>query len=74
MDFRNNRLPKFMGWFDTVLQRNPRNAGRGMPHLVGGRLSYADLSLFQLVEGLLYALPYFLFLRTVSDDERSSVA
>jgi glutathione S-transferase len=57
VDFRKNRLPKFMAWFETVLQRNPRNAGRGMPHLVGGRLSYADLSLFQLVEGLLYALP-----------------
>ena len=57
VDFRNNRLPKFMGWFETLLQRNPRSAGRGMPHLVGGRMSYADLSLFQLVEGLLYALP-----------------
>ncbi len=56
-DFRASRLPKFMAWFEAVLQRNPRNAGRTMPHLVGGRLSYADLSLFQLVEGLLYALP-----------------
>ena len=26
-------------------------------HLVGARLSYADLSLFQLVEGLSYAFP-----------------
>jgi glutathione S-transferase len=57
LDFRKNRLPKFMGWFETLLQRNPGNADRGTPHLVGGRLSYADLSLFQLVEGLLYALP-----------------
>jgi glutathione S-transferase len=57
VDFRKNRLPKFMGWFEAVLQRNPRNAGERMPHLVGGRLSYADLSLFQVVEGLLYALP-----------------
>jgi glutathione S-transferase len=57
VDFRKNRLPKFLGWFEAVLQRNPRNAGERMPHLVGGRLSYADLSLFQLVEGLLYALP-----------------
>lgn len=57
VDFRRNRLPKFLAWFEAVLQRNPRNAGRAMPHLVGGRLSYADLSLFQLVEGLRYALP-----------------
>lgn len=56
-DFRRHRLPKFLHWFEAILQRNPRNTGRGMPHLVGGRLSYPDLSLFQLVDGLLYALP-----------------
>ena len=28
-----------------------------LPHLVGGRISYADLSLFQIVEGLRYAFP-----------------
>jgi len=56
-DFRKSRLPKFVGWFEAVLQRNPRNAGRATPHLVGARLSYADLSLFQAVEGLRYALP-----------------
>jgi glutathione S-transferase len=55
VDFRNARLPKFLAWFEAVLQRNPGAAG--MPHMVGGRLSYADLSLFQLVEGLRYALP-----------------
>lgn len=55
-DFRKTRLPKFIGWFEAVLQRNPRNA-TGKPHLVGGRLSYVDLSLFQVVEGLRYALP-----------------
>jgi glutathione S-transferase len=54
VDFRIHRLPKFMAWFEAILQRNPR---RGKPHLVGARLSYADLSLFQLVEGLRYALP-----------------
>jgi len=55
--FRDERLPKFLTWFETVLARNPRNAGGRGPHLVGGRLSYADLSLFQLVEGLGYAFP-----------------
>jgi glutathione S-transferase len=56
-DFRQERLPKFIRWFETVLERNAGNADREVPRLVGGRLSYADLSLFQLVDGLLYALP-----------------
>ena len=56
-EFRRERIPKFFAWFEAVLERNPRNAGRELPHLVGARLSYADLSLFQLVDGLLYAFP-----------------
>ena len=47
------RLPKFLRWFESIVARNPA----GSRHLVGGRLSYADLSLFQLVEGLRYAFP-----------------
>jgi len=42
-----------LAWFETVLARNPA----GSSHLVGARLCYADLSLFQLVDGLLYAFP-----------------
>lgn len=56
-DFRKERLPKFLAWFEAVLERNPKNAGRAAPRLVGAKLSYADLSLFQLVEGLHYAFP-----------------
>lgn len=56
-DFLQTRLPKFLAWFEAILARNPRNAGKDVPHLVGARLSYADLSLFQLVEGLGYAFP-----------------
>jgi len=52
-DFRKSRLPKFLGYFETVLGRNPR----GPRHLVGARLTYADLSLFQIVAGLDYAFP-----------------
>ncbi len=51
--FRRNRVPKFLGWFEDILAANPK----GDKHLVGGRLTYADLSLFQLLEGLRYALP-----------------
>ena len=56
-DFRRNRLPKFLGWCEAVLARNAGNARREVPRLVGARLSDADLSLFQVVEGLRYALP-----------------
>jgi glutathione S-transferase len=56
-EFRTQRLPKFMRWFEAVLERNPKNRSGVTPHLVGGRLTYADLSLFQLVEGLRYAFP-----------------
>jgi glutathione S-transferase len=56
-DFRRNRLPKFLGWCEAVLARNPGNAKREVPRLVGARPSYVDLSLFHVVEGLLYALP-----------------
>ena len=52
-DFCKHRMPKFLGWFERVLERNPSGPG----HLVGGALSYADLSLFQLVDGLRYAFP-----------------
>jgi glutathione S-transferase len=56
-DFRRERLPKFLGWCETLLQRNPGNGAREVPRLVGARLTYADLSLFQVVDGLLYAFP-----------------
>lgn len=52
-EFRENRMPKFLGWFERVLTRNPA----GARHLVGDALSTADLSLFQLVDGLRYAFP-----------------
>lgn len=52
-EFRLERLPKFFSWFESVLARNPK----GSAHLVGARLSYADLALFQLVAGLHYAFP-----------------
>lgn len=52
-DFLAHRLPKFLGYFERVLANNPR----GPSHLVGARLSYPDLSLFQIVAGLHYAFP-----------------
>jgi glutathione S-transferase len=47
------RIPKYLGYFERVLERNTTRAG----WLVGGRATYADLSLFQVVAGLRYAFP-----------------
>jgi glutathione S-transferase len=52
-DFVANRLPKFLRYFERALKTNPS----GPTHLVGARLSYADLSLFQVVAGLQHAFP-----------------
>lgn len=51
--FREKRIPKFFDWFESILARNPQ----GDAYLVGDTATYADLSLFQAVEGLLYAFP-----------------
>jgi glutathione S-transferase len=49
--FVGQRLPRFLAYFERVL----RHAGGEV--LVGGRLSHADLGLFQALEGLAYAFP-----------------
>ena len=51
-DFLKNRAPKYFGYFDDVIARN-----RGSKYLAGKRLTYADLSLFQIVAGMRYAFP-----------------
>jgi glutathione S-transferase len=48
--YRDARMPKYLGWFERVL-------GGGGPWLLGPAWTYADLSLFQLLEGLAYAFP-----------------
>jgi glutathione S-transferase len=52
-DFLKSRAPKYLGYFERVLERNARGPG----HLVGAELTYPDLSLFQIVAGLCYAFP-----------------
>jgi glutathione S-transferase len=52
-DFLKSRAPKFLGYFEDVMARN----GRQARFLLGARLSYADLSVFQLIAGLSYAFP-----------------
>jgi glutathione S-transferase len=50
-EFWKHRIPKLLGYFENVLE-----GSRG-PFVFGRKLSYVDLSLFQIVEGLRYAFP-----------------
>jgi glutathione S-transferase len=50
-DFLKSRAPKFLHYFEQVLERG------GGHHLLGRALTYADLSLFQVAAGLRYAFP-----------------
>ncbi|MDR3397945.1 MAG: glutathione S-transferase [Pandoraea sp.] len=52
-DLIDYRLPKFFGYFERVLANNPHAGG----WLSEDAMSYADLSLFQVIEGLRYAFP-----------------
>ncbi|MDL2403717.1 glutathione S-transferase family protein [Rhizobium mayense] len=52
-EFIDNRMPKYLGYFERVLRQNPH----GPAHIFGDRLTYVDLSLFQVFEGLRYAFP-----------------
>src|SRR2546423_777192 len=54
-------MPKFLGYFERVLEANRRSGA----YILGARLSYVDLSLFQIVQGLRYAFP-----RTMKRRER----
>ncbi|MBX4960361.1 glutathione S-transferase [Rhizobium binae] len=51
--FIGQRIPKYLGYFERVLRQNPDGSG----HIVGDALTYVDLSLFQVIEGLTYAFP-----------------
>lgn len=51
-EFLLHRLPKFLGYFERVLQRNP-----GQPGMAGTQITYVDLSMAQVIAGLRYAFP-----------------
>jgi len=52
-EFLASRVPKYLGYFERVIERNP---GRG-PWMVGASLTYADLSMAHTLAGLEYAFP-----------------
>jgi len=58
--FRTQRIPKFLGYYEKVLNHK----AKGGEFLLGKEISYPDLSLFQMIEGLRYAFP-----RTMAQEE-----
>ena len=62
--FLTERLPKFFGFFKRVLADRE--------HLVGNTLSYVDLSMFQLIEGLRFSFPKTM--KAIEGDYRALIA
>jgi glutathione S-transferase len=50
-EFWNERVPKYLGYFEQLVSDS------GGTFTTGRRVTYVDLSLFQIVEGLRYAFP-----------------
>jgi glutathione S-transferase len=50
-EFWKERVPKYLGYFERLLENS------GGVYLTGRKVTYADLSLFQIVAGLRYAFP-----------------
>lgn len=52
--FAQQRLPKFLRYFEAIVEANQAGSGR---HLLGDALSYVDLTMNQVLRGLAYAFP-----------------
>jgi glutathione S-transferase len=50
-NFLAERAPKYLGYFEKLLKKS------GGPYVLGRKISYVDLSMFQLIAGLRYAFP-----------------
>jgi glutathione S-transferase len=61
--FTTERIPRFLGYFEDVLARS------GGEWTMGEAISYVDLALFQLAEGLAYAFPRA-YQQTIADTPR----
>ena len=60
-NFLDERAPRYLGYFETVLKKSQDS------YLAGRKVTYVDLSIFQLIEGLRYAFP-----RAMKDIERKT--
>jgi glutathione S-transferase len=52
--FLDERVPKYLGWLERILERNRASRGEW---LVGSGRTYVDLSAFQVIAGMRYAFP-----------------
>ena len=52
-DFLRNRAPKYLNYFERTIAKSAPGKG----YLAGAKLTYADLSMFQIMAGLSYAFP-----------------
>ncbi|KAK6360897.1 hypothetical protein TWF730_007012 [Orbilia blumenaviensis] len=55
-EFRGSRIAKFFGYFDKVIKYNKSNYPESA-YLVGDKISYADTTVWQLVDGVTFAFP-----------------
>ncbi|KAK4987011.1 hypothetical protein LTR66_007708 [Elasticomyces elasticus] len=53
-DFRKSRIPKFFSYFERTLRGNQEGGGE---YLISNKLSYADTTLWQVIDGLKFAFP-----------------
>lgn len=56
LGFVDQRMPKYLRYFEAVLQANQGGVAPGQ-HLIGAQLSYVDLSMNQVLRGLAYSFP-----------------
>lgn len=54
-DVRENRIPKFLSYFERTLQWNA-DAGKHK-YLVGSKLTTADLTVWQVLDGIQFSFP-----------------
>ncbi|KAL9085561.1 MAG: hypothetical protein Q9159_004659 [Coniocarpon cinnabarinum] len=54
-DFRVRRIPKYFSYFERILKGNEKEGGGRL--LVGSKLSYADTTLWQVLDGLHFMFP-----------------
>lgn len=55
-DVRENRFPKFFSYFSRVLEGNKEHGGNGK-YLEGSKISYADTTVWQVIDGCFFAFP-----------------